>query len=68
MRGDHSKKPCNTVKENVFCPGKEAAMVIIVVSLPCTAYLWATLITLQIKIQITVKTAKSYIKISLIMH
>ncbi|MBC7687471.1 MAG: hypothetical protein H7211_04755 [Aquabacterium sp.] len=27
-----------------YCPGKEAAMVIIVVSLPCTAYLWASLI------------------------
>ena len=56
MRGDHSKKPCNTVKENVFCPGKEAAMVIIVVSLPCTAYLWATLIMLLIKTQIKAKS------------
>ena len=28
----------------VFCPGKEAALVIIVVSLPCTAYLCGSLI------------------------
>ena len=27
-----------------YCPGKEAAMAGIVVSLPCTAYLWASLI------------------------
>ena len=27
-----------------YCPGKEAAMGIIVVSLPCTAYLWAAFI------------------------
>ena len=29
-----------------YCPNKEAAMGIIVVSLTCTAYLWATLIAL----------------------
>ena len=29
---------------SIYCPGKEAAMGIIVVSLPCTAYLWAALI------------------------
>ena len=28
-----------------YCPGKEAAMGIIVVSLPCTTYLWAAFIT-----------------------
>ena len=27
-----------------YCPSKEAAMVIIVVSLPCTAHLWGALI------------------------
>ena len=31
-----------------FCPGKEAALVIIVVSLPYTAYLCASSIVLQI--------------------
>ena len=30
-----------------YCPGKETAMVIIVVSLPCTAYLCGALIVLQ---------------------
>ena len=29
-----------------YCPGKEAAMGIIVVSLTCTPYLWAALIAL----------------------
>jgi len=31
---------------NVFCPNEESALVIIVVSLPFTAYHWATLIAL----------------------
>ena len=31
---------------NVYCPGKEAAMGIILVSLPCTAYLCGSLIVL----------------------
>ncbi|MBC7688176.1 MAG: hypothetical protein H7211_08355 [Aquabacterium sp.] len=36
-----------TLSQHRFhCPGKEAAMVIIVVSLPCTAYLCGTLIAL----------------------
>jgi len=33
-----------------YCPGKEAAMGNIVVSLPCTVYLWAALIMLEIKV------------------
>ena len=31
-----------------YCPNEEAAMGIIVVSLPCTTYLWATLITFYV--------------------
>ena len=34
------KRGCN------YCPGKEAALGIIVVSLPCTVYLWGALIAL----------------------
>ena len=32
--------------KQVCCPNKEAAMGIIVVSLPCTAYLWGAFIAL----------------------
>ena len=33
---------------NIFCPGKEVALGIIVVSLPCTSYLCGALIVLWI--------------------
>ena len=40
---------------NDYCPGKEAAMVIIVVSLSCTVYLWGAFIALCTKSQIIVR-------------
>ncbi len=44
---NHSQSFINLISGQDYCPGKEAAMGSIVVSLPCTTYLWGYLIMLS---------------------